>query len=100
MTRMLFIAFTRKVVFIDLWVFFIPFSYNGVYFRPEQVSYPITPPQPLFKHPKYRFTFSNTMFLGEHLQTVICSYIYLRIKLTNGRVMFDLLFEKETILTQ
>ena len=59
------------VVSIDLfWPFFMPFLYNGVYFRPAQVSYTILPPNTHFECPKYLFTCSNTIILCEHLQRV------------------------------
>ena len=44
----------KTVVSIDLFLsFFMPFSYNGVYFRAAQVSYPIPPLYPHFEDPKY-----------------------------------------------
>ena len=42
-TQFLYRSVVPKVVSIDLFlVFFMPFSYNGVYFRAAQVSYPIS----------------------------------------------------------
>ena len=66
------------VVSIDLFLtFYMPFSYNGVYFRPAQVFYPIPPPPHTFWVPKVLFNMLKHNFPSWMLGSYIASHVYL-----------------------
>ena len=75
--QQLFCPAKKKVVVVStdlFWVFFITFSYNGVYLQPTHIFLPYPFPHTHFKRAKYSFICSNTMFLHDlhsHFQTVI-----------------------------